>query len=37
MARKLKGVESLPEAHAKALLGQRSTADLFDEGAEGEA
>ena len=37
MARKLKSVESLPEAHAKALLGQRSSPDLFDEGAEGEA
>ncbi|MEK8033693.1 DNA recombination protein RmuC [Ideonella sp. DXS29W] len=37
MARKLKSVETLPEAHAKALLGGRSSPDLFDEGAEGDA
>jgi len=37
MVRKLKSVESLPDAHAKALLGQRSSPDLFDEGAEGDA
>jgi DNA recombination protein RmuC len=30
MVRKLKSVESLPDAHAQALLGRPSNADLFD-------
>ncbi|HEV8690321.1 MAG TPA: DNA recombination protein RmuC [Ideonella sp.] len=37
MARKLKTVESMPEAQTQALLGRPSNADLFDEGGEGDA
>ncbi|MFZ5549411.1 MAG: DNA recombination protein RmuC [Pseudomonadota bacterium] len=36
MARRLKTVETLPEAHAQAMLG-RAAPDLFDEGTEGDA
>jgi hypothetical protein len=36
MARKLKTVETLPDTHAQALLGQPGP-DLFEEGAEGDA